>query len=219
MATILNSPQEEHMKTASSRIAAGLVLCLAGIGPNYAADRVNGDPAKAEPIVSQSCAGCHGQDGNSPVPNFPKLAGQHAEYLLRELKAFKAGQRTNEGMQPFMASLSEQDIANLALYFAAQKPAPGEVSKPDLVATGKNLYFNGNPDTDVPSCDGCHEADGHGSGKVPRVAGQNVDYTLDAFKLYAKDTRNNGIKAMRNIAHRLTEQEIEALAQYLASMK
>ncbi len=207
------------MKTISNRIGMGLALCVAGIVTAYAARTVVGDPSKAEPIVTETCQGCHGMDGNGPIPNFPKLAGQQAVYLLHELKEFKSGHRVIDSMQPFMEALSDEDMANLALYFAAQKPTPGEVTKPELVAKGKDIYLNGNSDTGVPSCDGCHEEDGHGSEKFPRIAGQNVEYTLEAFKSYATKERKNGVKAMRTIAHRLTEEEIEAVAQYLASME
>ena len=207
------------MKKISKRIALGLALCVTGIVTAYAAKKVVGDPSKAEPIVTESCQGCHGMDGNSPIPNFPKLAGQNAVYLLHELQEFKAEHRIIESMQPFMASLSDEDMANLALYFAAQTPAPGVVTRPELVAKGKEIYFNGNADTGVPSCDGCHEEDGHGSGKYPRIAGQNVEYTQESFQSYATDIRKNGVKAMRTVAHRLTQEEIDALAQYLASMK
>jgi cytochrome c553 len=210
---------EEHMKTISKGITMGLAISVAGIMTAYADHKVMGDPSKAEPIVTETCQGCHGMDGNGPIPNFPKLAGQNAEYMFRELKTFKAGDRVIETMQPFMEALSEQDMANLALYFAAQKGTPSEVTKPELLAKGKEIYFNGNADSGVPSCDGCHEEDGHGSGKFPRIAGQNVEYTLETFKNYATGVRKNGVKAMRTVAHRLTQEEIEALAQYLASMK
>ena len=197
------------------------VFALMGVGITFAiaAEKVVGDPAKAESIVTEACAGCHGQDGNSPVPNFPKLAGQTAEYLLREMKEFKQEHRQSEVMAPFIATLTDQDMANLALYFAAQKPTPGEVTKPELLALGKKIYLEGNPDSGVPSCDGCHEEDGAGSDQYPRVAGQNVEYTMEQIKLYATHVRKNGKRVMRIVAERLTEKEAEAVAQYLASMK
>ena len=207
------------MKSIGKRITVGLAIGIAGVMTAYAAQKVTGDPSKAKPIIAESCQGCHGMDGNGPVPNFPKLAGQNAEYLFRELKGFKAGDRAIDTMQPFCAALSESDMANLALYFAAQKPTPGVVTKPELVAKGKDIYFNGNPDTNVSSCEGCHGEEALGSGKYPRLAGQNVEYTLESFKEYATAVRKNGVKAMQRIAHRLSQDEIEAVAQYLASLK
>lgn len=205
-----------------SKLKSSLVM-LAGLGCGItlalAAEKIHGDPTLAEPIVTSACAGCHGQDGNSPVPNFPKLAGQTAEYLLREMKEFQQEHRQSEVMAPFIANLSEQDLANLAVYFAAQTPSPGEVTKPELLALGKKIYQEGVPDTGVPSCDGCHEENGAGSGRTPRIAGQNVEYTLEQIKLYADHVRKNGKKVMRTVAERLTAEEAEAVAQYLASMK
>jgi cytochrome c553 len=198
---------------------AALALLAGGITIAIAAQAIKGDPAKAEPIVTNACAACHGQDGNSPVPNFPKLAGQSPNYLLHELKEFKQEHRQCEVMAPFIANLSDEDMANLALYFAAQKPAPGEVTKPELVEIGKRIYLEGNENSGVPSCDGCHEENGYGSARFPRIAGQNVEYTLEQIKLYASHVRKNGVKAMRIVAERLTDQEAEAVAQYLASMK
>lgn len=196
-----------------------LVMLVGGIALASAAGKIKGDPAKAEPIVTEACAPCHGQDGNSPVPNFPKLAGQSPEYLLLELKEFKTARRQSEIMAPFLVPLSEADMINLAAYFSAQKPAPGEVTKPELLAAGKKVYLEGNPDSGVPACDSCHEENGAGSGKFPRIAAQNVDYTLEQFKLYATHVRKNGVKAMRVVGERLTDQEAEAVAQYLAGMK
>lgn len=207
------------MRSSYSAVMTGLVLFGGGIALAIAAQKVSGDPSKAEPIVTENCAACHGQDGNPPAPNFPKLAGQHAEYLLRELKAYKAEHRVSELMQPMVVTLTEEDMANLAVYFSIQKPEPGIVTKPELLALGKKIYFEGNSDTGVPSCDGCHEEDGSGSGRFPRVAGQYVEYTLEEFKRYASGDRSYGAKVMRVIAQRLTEQEAEAVAQYMASMK
>ena len=197
-------------------------LALLGFGAtSLAADKVTGNPDLAKPIVQEQCAACHGEDGNSPVPNFPNLAGQVIESIFAELKAFKAEHRQSETMPAaIVANLTDADLANLALYFAAQIPKPATVTKPELLDLGKKLYLNGNPDSGVPSCDGCHEEDGHGSPpRFPRLAGQNVEYTIDEFRQYAANQRQNGIKQMRTIAQRLTAKEIEALAQYIASMK
>lgn len=197
---------------------AGLALFLAGMTLPLAGPTPSGDPAKAESIVAASCAGCHGTDGNSPVANVPKLAGQHADYLLKELKAYQQEHRPSAIMVPMIKPLADDDLANLAAYFARQKPAPGTVSKPELLALGKKLYLEGNPKSGVPSCDGCHEEDGSGSKRFPRVAGQHVDYTLEELKRYAAGQRAYGTKLMRTVAERLTPEEAEALAQYLASL-
>jgi len=169
-------------------------------------------------IANEVCAGCHGVDGNSLVPTFPKLAGQQKVYLLRELTDYKTGKRVSETMAPFMESLTLEDLPHIAAHYAKQKPAPGIVSNPSLLAVGKALYLQGNSKTDVPSCDSCHEEDGSGSGKFPRVAGQHSEYTLDQFRLYATGKRTNGARVMKAIAERMSEEESRAVAEYMASM-
>lgn len=177
-----------------------------------------GDAAKAVSLAASLCASCHGEDGNSAVPTFPKLAGQQSAYLLRELKDYKSGKRVSEVMQPIVAGLNDEDIANLAALYSTQKAAPGAVGDASLVPVGKALYMKGNAKNGVPSCDGCHEEDGTGGGKFPRVAGQNVEYALEQFRLYAAGKRTNGARVMQAIAERLTEQEARAVAEFMASM-
>jgi len=172
----------------------------------------------AATAAANICAGCHGADGNSVATTFPKLAGQQNKYLLKELKDYKSGKRVSEIMAPFMTPLSEDDLTELAAYYAKQKPAPGVPGDPALLAVGKALYLKGNSKTDVPSCDGCHDENGNGDGKFPRVAGQHVDYTLDQFRLYAAGRRTNGARVMQAVAERMSEKEARAVAEYMASM-
>jgi cytochrome c553 len=139
-------------------------------------------------------------------------------YLLRELKDYKSGKRVSEIMAPLVAGLSDDDLSNLAAYYAKQKAAPGVAGDAKLLSVGRDLYLKGNSKTDVPSCDSCHEEDGSGSGKFPRVAGQHVDYALDQFRLYATGKRTNGARVMQAIAERMTEEETRAVAEYMASM-
>lgn len=194
----------------------GRIAALALLAAPLAADA--GDAAKAISLSANLCASCHGEDGNSMVPMFPKLAGQQAVYLLRELKDYKSGKRVSEVMQPIVSGLSEDDLANLAAFYASQKAAPGTVTEPALLAVGKNLYLKGNDGSGIPTCESCHEVDGSGGGKFPRVAGQNVEYSLEQFRLYAAGKRTNGARVMKTIAERMTEQETRAVAEYMASM-
>jgi cytochrome c553 len=152
------------------------------------------------------------------VPSFPKLAGQQKVYLLRELKDYRSGKRVSEMMGPLVSTLTDEDLTNLADYYAKQKPTPSIANEPNLIPVGKNLYLKGNSNTDVPSCDSCHEEDGSGSGKFPRVAGQHVDYALDQFRLYATGKRTNGSRVMQAVAQRMSEKETRAVAEYMASM-
>jgi len=193
-----------------------VVLALLGGGLSLAGTALAESPAAT--AAANICAGCHGADGNSVATTFPKLAGQQKKYLLRELMDYKSGKRASEIMAPFMVTLSESDLTELAAYYAKQKPAPGVVGDPALLALGKTLYLKGNSKTDVPACDGCHEENGNGDGKFPRVAGQHVDYTLDQFRLYAAGRRTNGARVMQAVAERMNEQETRAVAEYMASM-
>lgn len=200
------------MKSRNTSLCAALAILLA---PALAQA---GDAAKAASLSANLCASCHGEDGNSVVPLFPKLAGQQAVYLLRELKDYKSGKRVSEVMNPIVAGLNDEDLANLAAFYAAQKPAPGTPTDPTLLSVGKTLYLKGNDNSGIPTCESCHEVDGSGGGKFPRLAGQNVEYTLDQFRLYAAGKRTNGTRVMKTIAERMTEQETRAVAEYMASM-
>lgn len=197
-----------------------IALALAGGGmtASNAGNTVKGDPAKGEALMAERCAACHGPDGNSQMPTFPKLAGQHPEYLLHEIKEYQAYHRESEMMNPAVKDLSDEDMANLVVFLAAQKPAPGIVTDPSLLPLGKDVYLKGNPATGVPSCDGCHEEGGEGSARFPRIAGQNVEYTLEQFRLYVAGKRPFGKKVMRTVAERLSEKEARAVAEYMASL-
>lgn len=207
------------MRKAVQVTLGSAALLIIGASMTIAAPALKGDPAKGKALATESCGGCHGMDGNSEVPTFPKLAGQHAKYLVKEMQDYKGGHRLSDIMAPAMAPLSEQDMLDVAEYYARQKPIPAEVTKPELVALGKKIYLEGNTGSGVPSCDGCHEEDGAGSGKFPRVAGQHVDFTIEELQRYASGKRVYASKVMRTVAERLTPQEAEAVAQYMAGMK
>lgn len=182
-----------------------------------------GDPEKGKQIAAQVCLACHGVDGNGaePVnPEFPKLAGKQSEYLLKQLKDFKAGKRKNEIMASMVANLMPDDMANLSLYYAGQKAKPGVVKNPTLVALGKKIYMDGNPDAGVPACAGCHEADAFGDGFFPHLAGQHAEYTLLQLKRFNTGERDNdkGL-AMQSVTAKMTEQEMRSVAEYLAGVQ
>lgn len=197
------------------RYGLPLALALAGAAAHAAGPA---DPGRGAALFAERCAGCHGADGNAPRPGLPRLAGQHSEYLLAELKAYQDGQRTSTVMQPLAQALTAEAAADVAAFLAGRKPAPGVAGDPALVALGKKVYFEGNPGTGVPACDGCHEEGGEGSARFPRVAGQNAGYMLEQFRLYAAGKRPHGKKVMRTVAERLSEQEARAVAEYLASL-
>lgn len=203
-----------------SRSTAVWALSL-GVGVSFTVLGLTAEKAgpRLMALVNETCAACHGPDGNSVVADFPKLAGQQKSYLLREMQDYKEGRRHHEIMSTLMAGLNEEDLEALADYYAAQRPTPGEVSKPELLSLGKRIYLEGNTQSGVPSCDGCHEENGEGSKKFPRVAGQHAAYSLEQLNQYATGRRSNGVRVMRTIAQRLTREEAEAVAQYMASLK
>lgn len=178
------------------------------------------DPAKAQPVASTVCAVCHGVDGNSPVPVNPSLAGQHPEYIYKQLRDYKSGARKNEFMTGMAAGLSDQDMRNLAAYFAAQKPRPGVAHDAALVTAGQKLYRGGSAGAGVAACAGCHSPDGVGiAAQFPRLKGQHQDYTLKQLKAFRAGERDNDTASMmRTIAGRMSDQEMQAVAEYIAAL-
>jgi len=178
-----------------------------------------GDPAAGKE-KAQTCAACHGPNGNSAVPAWPRLAGQHAKYLEKQLQDFQSGRRENVQMSPMAAPLSAEDIADLASYFAQQKPQIGSAN-PELVEAGERLYRAGNPKSGVPACMACHGPDGAGNpaANYPALSGQHADYTAATLKAYKDESRSNDANSvMRSVAARLSNAEIEALAGYIQGL-
>jgi cytochrome c553 len=184
------------------------------------------DLAKAQQIVTQVCAACHGADGNSVSPANPNLAGQHADYISVQLAHFKDGTRSNAVMQGMAANLSPEDMKSLGAYFAQQKPKGLAARDPALVAAGQKLYRGGNAATGVPACSACHSPSGVGIPvRYPRLSGQYADYTfaqLQAFKASQrgmdKEGRDVNGRVMAQIAARMSEPEMRAVADYAAGL-
>lgn len=179
------------------------------------------DPAKAQPIVQQVCAACHAADGNSLVAANPRLAGQPAPYIYKQLIEFKKGTRVNAVMAGMVATLSDADMQNLAAYYSAQVPKPGQATDIKLVEAGGKLYRGGNKLTNTPACMACHGPNGAGiPAQYPRLAGQHAAYIETQLKAYRAGERANDTNGMmRAVASRLTDNEIKALAQYVSGLK
>jgi len=179
-----------------------------------------GDAAQGQ-AKSVTCAACHGVDGNSPSDQFPKIAGQHESYILKQLKEFKSGVRSNALMSAQVAGLEEQDMENLAAYFASQTVSEG-VADENQVELGKAIYQGGNSATNVPACMACHSANGSGNpaAKFPALAGQHAAYIAAQLTAFREDQRTNDAGSMmRNVAHRMSTKEINAVSQYIAGLK
>jgi cytochrome c553 len=175
------------------------------------------DTARAAEIVQGSCFACHGADGNSASPLFPRLAGQHARYIERQLADYRSGKRKSSTMQPMVVDLSAADFRALGAYFQAQTPRAWRVEDKAAAAAGKALYLRGNAEGGVVACAGCHGADAGGTETLPRLAGQHARYTENQLRAFARGERINA--EMQAIAARLSEAEMKAVAAYLSAMQ
>ena len=192
----------------------------------FAAQALAQDLAKAQSIAKQVCAACHADDGNSPAPANPKIAGQILEYLHKQLVDFKAQggkkpARESPIMMGMVANLSEADMKGLAAYYSGQKLKPAAAADKNLAAAGQRLWRGGNAATGVPACAGCHGPAGAGMpAQYPRIAGQYADYIAAQLKAFMDGARANDPNGMRRgVAARLTDQEIRAVAEYAAGLR
>ena len=179
--------------------------------------------AEAGKTKSAACGGCHGVDGNSPVADFPKLAGQNEAYIVKQVKDFKANSaRKNEIMFGMVAAVSDEDAADIGAYFQAQsisQAAPFDEAK---AAAGRELYKGGNLQTGIPACQACHGPVGGGTAGIgyPQLGGQYVAYTLAQLKAFKDGTRiNDDNELMRSIVEKLSDEDMDAVANYIASLK
>jgi cytochrome c553 len=183
---------------------------IAGAAPEAAAKP---DLARGQQLATTVCAACHGPDGNSPAPTFPRLAAQNAGYVATQLAAFKAGARPSPIMQPLAASLSPEDMQAVGAYFEMQKPQPQAARDKALVERGQQVWRAGIKSQGVPACSGCHGAAGHGiPAQFPRLAGQHADLTFGWLKAYAAGARQHAVMGL--IASKLNENDMKALAEY-----
>ncbi len=181
-----------------------------------------GDPESGKSL-SAPCVNCHGADGNSVAPIWPKIAGQHEAYLVKQLKEYRKGEegpRHNPQMYDQVMDLSDQDILDLAAYYAGLEQSAGK-ARGEIFKLGERIYRGGLYDKGVTACAGCHGARGMGNSLAgyPRVSGQNSDYTLDQLKQFGEGARRNDVnEIMRNISARMSEQEMKAVSEYIAGL-
>lgn len=201
----------------SAKLVAALSLvAFLGSAPAFAAGSI-----EAGQLKSATCGACHGMDGNSLSPEWPNLAGQHAQYIEKQLKAFKAGERTNDLMSPMAMILSDEDMADLAAYFASQKVRGGE-TEPSKLALGERVFRAGNVQKGVIACAGCHGPNGRGNplAGYPSIQGQHAVYVANQLHAYKSGTRaTDPNQMMRNIAALLSEEEIDAVASYIQGLR
>jgi cytochrome c553 len=197
-------------------------ICATRAPFGFAAEQAaKADPAQAQQIVTKVCAACHAADGNSASPANPVLAGQHADYITKQLVNFKAGERKNPVMLGMSAALSPADMKNLGAYFEGQKPKTRAAKNSELVKIGQLIYRGGIMAKGVAACASCHGPSGAGiPAQFPRVAGQYPEYAvsqLQAFRAGERANDPNGM--MRAIAVRLSDQEIKAVVEYMAGLR
>lgn len=204
-------------------LATALLLAAQGVA---AQGVIKGDPAKAQQIVTQMCVACHAADGNSPIPANPNLAAQHPEYTYKQLMNFKPqggkpAERNNAVMAGMVASLSEDDMKNIAAYFAAQKAKPGAARDAALAKQGEAIYRGGIMAKGVAACASCHAPNGAGiPAQYPRLAGQHAEYTASQLKAFRSGQRaNDAAKMMRGVSAKLSDQEIAAVSEYIAGLR
>lgn len=175
---------------------------------------------QAEGEPNALCTGCHNEDGNSVTPEFPKLAGLDAVYIAKQIKDFKNDKRVSEIMGPMANQIPDKDIGLLASYFSKQKRSVGIVTDQQLAAQGQQIYDDGIVNSAVPACSGCHGEKGEGTDKFPRLAGQHTVYLITQMNNFKNAVRNNDPrKVMRAITMRMTEQDMNAAAEYITSLK
>ncbi|GAB4036781.1 MAG: c-type cytochrome [Rubrivivax sp.] len=196
------------------RVLLAALTLITATGPAAAADL-----ARAEEIVQAKCFICHGVDGESSSPVFPRLAGQNEAYVARQLRDYQSGKRVSTTMQPMVADLNEADFAALGRYFASRPTHTHQVEDTELAQVGAFVYKRGNPWTGVAACAGCHGPSGYGTSALPRLAGQHAQYTEKQLREFGSRARTNDNAVMHSIASKLSELELRAVAAYLSGLK
>lgn len=206
-------------------ILFGLAMGWATIG--YTADAtLVGDPAAGEGMTA-ACSACHGADGNSAAPTFPKIAGQGEKYLVKQLRDIRDGARPVPTMAGQLDGKSDQQLADIAAFYASQARSGGQANA-DLLALGEKVYRGGVAERNVAACSACHSPTGKGNAPAgfPGLAGQHAEYTATQLRAYRKGyenadgrTNDGDAKIMRTIAFGLSDGEIEAVSSYIAGLK
>ena len=207
------------------KIAILLGLMMAWAQTGYSADTSMGDAAAGKDM-SAACAACHGADGNSAVPTFPKIAGQGDRYLLKQMQDIRDGARPVPTMAGQLDGKSDQQLADIAAYFSSQAASGGQTD-PALLDLGQKVYRAGVADRNVPACSACHSPTGKGNAPAgfPALAGQHAEYIATQLKMYRKGyedetgrTNDGDAKIMRTTAFGLSDKEIEAVASYISGL-
>jgi cytochrome c553 len=199
----------------SVQLAAGVLAAVVAL-PALADAKA--DMARAEEIVSGRCFLCHGMEGEAASPVFPRLAGQHSEYVAKQLGDFKSGKRKSETMKPQAEDLTPVEMKALGEFFEKKKAVARKPANTEILAVGRYIFDKGNSFSGLPGCATCHGAKGHGTPQLPRLAGQHPRYIEDQLKQFGKRERTNDNAVMHTVASKLTELEAHAVAEYIATL-
>lgn len=199
-------------------LSAGVVAAADATKAPAAKEAAAEAPKDAATIVTTVCAACHNADGNSVITTNPRLAGQHPEYIVKQLRNFQSGERANPIMGAMAATLSADDIVKLGAYFGAQKPKGGNTKENGPGSAGEKIYKGGIAVSAVPACASCHGPTGAGIPvQFPRLSGQHTDYTVAQLKAFRSGERANA-PMMKAIAARMSDQEIAVVADYIQGL-
>ncbi|MBK7279863.1 c-type cytochrome [Candidatus Aalborgicola defluviihabitans] len=214
-----------HLLIAATAAAAPIFAFAADPAPAPAAHAeaapkaAKPDLVKGEAMFTSVCAACHGADGNSAVPAYPKLAQQHPEYLVKQLQEFKSDKRANAIMKGFATMLSDEDMKNVAYFVGSKKAKAGASTDKDLVMLGERIYRGGIADRQIAACAGCHSPNGAGiPAQYPRLSGQYAEYTVAQLTTFRDGGRQNSLQ-MTQEAAKLNDREIKAVADYIAGLR
>jgi cytochrome c553 len=204
---------------AVSSFAAGEAAPANGVAAAAATAQVaKPDLVKGAASFAAVCVSCHGADANSLIPAYPKLAQQHPEYLVKQLQEFKSGKRKNPIMLGFASTLSEDDMRNVAYWASSNKAIPGLAKEKELLVLGERIYRGGVADRQIPACAGCHSPNGVGiPAQYPRLSGQHAEYLVTQLTTFRDGTRSNSLQ-MNQVAAKLNDREIRAVADYIAGL-
>ena len=197
-------------------LALALILLAA---PTAAAPAGGEASPRVAEIIASRCALCHGPEGESASAIYPRLAAQHPDYLKKQLKDFRDGQRKSDTMSDMVKDLKDEDIAALATFFASKKAGGRQSGDVDLAGVGKFIFHRGNTFSGVSACASCHGPKGFGTEQLPRLAGQHPAYIETQLKEFNKRERTNDNSIMHSIAAKLTELETKAVSVYIGGLQ
>ena len=200
-------------------VVAIFVFFLIRFAPGDPAAIIAGEDATAEAIAQQRCAVCHGDQGQSVAPDFPRLAGQNASYLFKQLKDFSEGKRKSTVMGDKAQALTAEQMYALGLYYQSLTPSVTLVTDAQLAQVGQFVYDRGNPHTALPACVTCHGTGARGTAELPRLAGQHPQYLIKQVMAFRSGERANDNTIMHLVASRVSDMELQAVATYLGGLK